>query len=248
MLIAAAFFIPADRSPPLTLMKRYLLYTLTTIAVCLEPHGDVFHPRHLPGLPATELASTPCKHITISIKTQYTQYPLQGDMFPIHGTCLGFQLLHILVSNVSRNYLLVDTDSVAHRSTLEFTPAAAKSRFMGALPVRVHSGVVSFYCCALPAFIWILWVPLGASAFIKTTSCWSVALYRFVQAFFTIVANSVDKLDLNTVICACNPAGGPCDQVCGPQGAHRAAEPHVRQSMILRGSFFFRCFMLLRSF
>ena len=32
----------------------------------------------------------------------------------IHGTCLGFQLLHILASNVSRNDLLVDTDSVAH--------------------------------------------------------------------------------------------------------------------------------------
>lgn len=30
-----------------------------------------------------------------------------GDVFPIHGTCLGFQLLHILASNVSRNDLLV---------------------------------------------------------------------------------------------------------------------------------------------
>ena len=30
-----------------------------------------------------------------------------GDVFPIHGTCLGFQLLHILQSNISRNYLPV---------------------------------------------------------------------------------------------------------------------------------------------
>ena len=44
-----------------------------------------------------------------------------GNPFPIHGTCLGHQLLHILESNVSRNYLLVDTDSVAHPTTLEFT-------------------------------------------------------------------------------------------------------------------------------
>lgn len=49
-----------------------------------------------------------------------------GDVFPIHGTCLGFQLLHILASNVSRNDLLVDTDSVAHASTLKLTPEAEK--------------------------------------------------------------------------------------------------------------------------
>ncbi len=34
-----------------------------------------------------------------------------GDVFPIHGTCLGFQLLHILEANVSFESLLVDTDS-----------------------------------------------------------------------------------------------------------------------------------------
>ena len=34
-------------------------------------------------------------------------------MFPIHGTCLGFQLLHILEANVSFTELLVDTDSGA---------------------------------------------------------------------------------------------------------------------------------------
>lgn len=37
--------------------------------------------------------------------------PPAGDVFPIHGTCLGFQLLHILEANVSFTELLVDTDS-----------------------------------------------------------------------------------------------------------------------------------------
>lgn len=45
----------------------------------------------------------------------------------IHGTCLGFQLLHILASNVSRNVLLVDTDSVSHAATLDWAPGAEKS-------------------------------------------------------------------------------------------------------------------------
>lgn len=56
-----------------------------------------------------------------------------GDVFPIHGTCLGFQLLHILASNISRNYLLVDTDSVAHPTTLQFTEYAANSRMFGGM-------------------------------------------------------------------------------------------------------------------
>lgn len=51
----------------------------------------------------------------------------KGDVFPIHGTCLGFQLLHILESNVSFTELLIDTDSVAHASTLEFTADAISS-------------------------------------------------------------------------------------------------------------------------
>ncbi|GIL92877.1 hypothetical protein Vretimale_14806 [Volvox reticuliferus] len=56
-----------------------------------------------------------------------------GKVFPIHGTCLGFQLLHILASNISRNDLLVDTDSVAHPSTLIWQPAAADSRLFGGM-------------------------------------------------------------------------------------------------------------------
>ena len=56
-----------------------------------------------------------------------------GDVFPIHGTCLGFQLLHILESNVSFTELLIDTDSVAHPSTLEFTDAALESSMFGGM-------------------------------------------------------------------------------------------------------------------
>jgi hypothetical protein len=55
----------------------------------------------------------------------------------IHGTCLGFQLLHILVSNVSRNDLLVETDSVTQPSTLIWPANGAEksSRMFGTLPV-----------------------------------------------------------------------------------------------------------------
>ncbi|GBF96107.1 gamma-glutamyl hydrolase [Raphidocelis subcapitata] len=62
-----------------------------------------------------------------------------GNPFPIHGTCLGHQLLHILVSNVSRNDLLVETDAVSHPSTLEFTSAADDSRTWGNLPADLRS-------------------------------------------------------------------------------------------------------------
>ena len=54
----------------------------------------------------------------------------------IHGTCLGFQLLHILASNISRNDLLVDTDSVSHATTLDWGPGAASSRLFAGMSVR----------------------------------------------------------------------------------------------------------------
>ncbi|KAG1661191.1 hypothetical protein FOA52_005997 [Chlamydomonas sp. UWO 241] len=56
-----------------------------------------------------------------------------GDVFPIHGTCLGFQLLHILASNVSRNDLLIETNSTSHAATLptpNTTALAAKGSYM----------------------------------------------------------------------------------------------------------------------
>ncbi|GFH25699.1 folate gamma-glutamyl hydrolase [Haematococcus lacustris] len=68
-----------------------------------------------------------------------------GDVFPIHGTCLGFQLLHILASNISRNVLLVDTDSVAHPTTLKFwgNDAADNSRMFASMPVHLRDALES---------------------------------------------------------------------------------------------------------
>lgn len=57
-----------------------------------------------------------------------------GNPFPIHGTCLGHQLLHILASNVSRNDLLVETDAVTHPTTMDLTAAANTSRPFKAMP------------------------------------------------------------------------------------------------------------------
>ncbi|KAJ9525419.1 hypothetical protein QJQ45_003191 [Haematococcus lacustris] len=68
-----------------------------------------------------------------------------GDVFPIHGTCLGFQLLHILASNISRNVLLVDTDSVAHPTTLKFwgSDAADNSRMFASMPAHLRDALES---------------------------------------------------------------------------------------------------------
>lgn len=62
-----------------------------------------------------------------------------GDVFPIHGTCLGFQLLHILVSNVSRNDLLIETDSVSHPSTLLWSGKEKDSRMFKDLPADLYA-------------------------------------------------------------------------------------------------------------
>lgn len=57
----------------------------------------------------------------------------KGNPYPIHGTCLGFQLLHLLESDVSFKDLLIETDSVAHPSTLEFTKEASESLMFGTM-------------------------------------------------------------------------------------------------------------------
>ena len=56
-----------------------------------------------------------------------------GDPFPIWGTCLGFQLLHILESNVSFTQLLVPTDSVAQAGTLNLTEESYSSYMLGSM-------------------------------------------------------------------------------------------------------------------
>eukprot|EP00878_Enallax_costatus_P015279 GHUV01015998.1.p1 GENE.GHUV01015998.1~~GHUV01015998.1.p1 ORF type:complete len:381 (+),score=77.51 GHUV01015998.1:217-1359(+) len=63
----------------------------------------------------------------------------KGNPFPIHGTCLGFQLLHILVSNVSRNDLLIETDSVAHPANLQWTEAGKNSRMFKGMPEELFA-------------------------------------------------------------------------------------------------------------
>ena len=51
-------------------------------------------------------------------------------LMQIHGACLGHQLLQILASNVSRDDLLIRTDSVSHPTTLKLTQEAETSECM----------------------------------------------------------------------------------------------------------------------
>ena len=67
-----------------------------------------------------------------------------GDPFPIWGTCLGHQLLQILSSNVSRNDLLVETDSVGHPANLDFVADAARgSRLFGGMAPELRDKLAS---------------------------------------------------------------------------------------------------------
>lgn len=68
----------------------------------------------------------------------------------IHGTCLGFQLLHILASNVSRNVLLVETDSTSHATTLDWAAGAKDSYLLKTLPVSSCHRILA----VLKAFPW----------------------------------------------------------------------------------------------
>jgi gamma-glutamyl hydrolase len=56
-----------------------------------------------------------------------------GVPFPIWGTCLGHQLLQIIVTGAHFGDILVETDAVSHPTTLNFTEAAKASRMWGAL-------------------------------------------------------------------------------------------------------------------
>ena len=51
-----------------------------------------------------------------------------GTPFPIWGTCLGHQLLQIIVTQAHFDDLLVPTDAVSHPSILKFTDAAPTSK------------------------------------------------------------------------------------------------------------------------
>ncbi|GAX73089.1 hypothetical protein CEUSTIGMA_g542.t1 [Chlamydomonas eustigma] len=65
----------------------------------------------------------------------------KGDVFPIWGTCLGFQLLHLLPSNISRNVVLIDTDSVSHASTLDWSPYASSSHMFGGIETTLYDKI-----------------------------------------------------------------------------------------------------------
>ena len=56
-----------------------------------------------------------------------------GTPFPIWGTCLGHQLLQIIVTGAHFGDLLVETDAVSQPSTLNLTAAAPASRLFADL-------------------------------------------------------------------------------------------------------------------
>jgi len=61
---------------------------------------------------------------------------LNGDYFPLWGTCLGFQLMSILAAN-DHSILLDGYDSENLSLPLYLTPEAATSRILGACPPSV---------------------------------------------------------------------------------------------------------------
>lgn len=60
----------------------------------------------------------------------------QGDWFPIHGTCLGFQTLNVIVSGDQYN-LLTRFDSENISLSLDFTSSAPTSRMFGNAPAEI---------------------------------------------------------------------------------------------------------------
>lgn len=90
-----------------------------------------YHPTNAPPSKTTH-AHTP-KLPTRRTKTG--QANDAGDYFPVHGTCLGFETLAILVT---RNYtLLADTDAEDAPAPLLYTAEAEGSRLLRALPPSV---------------------------------------------------------------------------------------------------------------
>lgn len=53
-----------------------------------------------------------------------------GDVFPVFGICLGFETMHIMIANKSRDDLLVaSTGQESVSNTIELTDAAEDSLF-----------------------------------------------------------------------------------------------------------------------
>jgi hypothetical protein len=100
--------------------------------------------------------------------------PNHASSQQVHGTCLGFQLLHILVSNVSRNDLLIETDSVSHPTTLLWPADGAEktSRMFGTLPVSGTVLLLWMVFLGGRGVFWVFWVqgsrqqqPVSGTAF-----------------------------------------------------------------------------------
>jgi len=74
-----------------------------------------------------------------------------GDIFPVFGICLGFETIHIMVANRTREELLVPSkgqESVAN--TIELTAKAADSIFFSTWKVCAHGHVHAFTALSMP--------------------------------------------------------------------------------------------------
>ena len=58
----------------------------------------------------------------------------QGETWPLWGTCLGFELIHVLGSGLNKSVLTSGWDSENLTETTSFTAAASSSRLWGSAP------------------------------------------------------------------------------------------------------------------
>ena len=68
-----------------------------------------------------------------------------GDVFPVFGICLGFETMHIMIANHTREELLVPSvgqESVAN--TIELTKDASDSLFFSYWKVRANGVIYLF--------------------------------------------------------------------------------------------------------
>ena len=59
---------------------------------------------------------------------------LNGEIWPLHGTCLGHELIAFLASNFSSTTLTPGWDSENYTEVIKFTDAASSSRMYGSVP------------------------------------------------------------------------------------------------------------------
>lgn len=138
MRVHLLFSLPPDvclclcLSPTCCSPQPFQRYNLLSFACISASKAGVTKKVHCPNAPRTTQSFVPSSFWTHVVGPMLFQSATLASctLAQIHGTCLGFQLLHILASNVSRNQLLVDTDSVAHATTLEYWGDARNSSAM----------------------------------------------------------------------------------------------------------------------